>query len=176
MLRIISERSLDSDEELCACFMDGQKACDRVKWTKSMEILKNNSVDWRQRRVINKLYMGHRVKVRLDKDDTRSVKRLEEELDNGAVCHRFCPTCTSKYLIKEALERFGDFEIGGSVIHIVKYGDYLVLLAEKEVVLQSLFYRQMVIGRCYRMERNVENSNVHLSFVLRSSCIPEKRA
>jgi hypothetical protein len=36
MLRIISERTLFIDEELCACFIDWQKAFDRVNWTKLM--------------------------------------------------------------------------------------------------------------------------------------------
>jgi hypothetical protein len=40
MLRIISERTLDIDEELCACFIDWQKAFDHVNWTKLMQILK----------------------------------------------------------------------------------------------------------------------------------------
>jgi hypothetical protein len=40
MLRIISERTLDVGEEVCACFIDWQKAFDRVKWTELMEILK----------------------------------------------------------------------------------------------------------------------------------------
>jgi hypothetical protein len=34
MLRIISERTLDVGEEVCACCIDWQKAFDRVKWTK----------------------------------------------------------------------------------------------------------------------------------------------
>jgi hypothetical protein len=40
MLRIISERTLDIDEGLCACFIDWQKASDRVNWTKLMQALK----------------------------------------------------------------------------------------------------------------------------------------
>jgi hypothetical protein len=36
MLRIISERTLVIDEELCACFIDWQKAFDRVNSTKLM--------------------------------------------------------------------------------------------------------------------------------------------
>jgi hypothetical protein len=32
MLEIISERNLDIDEELCACFIDWQKAFGRVNW------------------------------------------------------------------------------------------------------------------------------------------------
>jgi len=34
MLRIISERTLEIDEELSVCFIDWQKAFDRVNWTK----------------------------------------------------------------------------------------------------------------------------------------------
>jgi hypothetical protein len=32
MLRIISERTLDIGEEICVCFIGGQKAFDHVKW------------------------------------------------------------------------------------------------------------------------------------------------
>jgi hypothetical protein len=45
------------DEELCACFIDWQKAFDRVNWTKVMQILKGIGIDWRERRLISKLYM-----------------------------------------------------------------------------------------------------------------------
>jgi hypothetical protein len=48
---------LDIDEELCACFIDWQKAFDLVNWTKLMQILKGIGVDWRERRLISKLYM-----------------------------------------------------------------------------------------------------------------------
>jgi len=41
----------------------------------------------------------------------------------------------SECLTKEALEAFGDFKIGGQIIHTVKYADGLVLLANEEMVL-----------------------------------------
>jgi len=47
MLRIISERILEIDEELCVCFIDWQKAFDQVNWTKLMQIIKGNDIDWR---------------------------------------------------------------------------------------------------------------------------------
>jgi hypothetical protein len=55
MLKRISERTLEMDEELCACFMDWQKAFDRVHWIKLMEILKGTGIDWRGRRLVSKL-------------------------------------------------------------------------------------------------------------------------
>ena len=44
----------------------------------------------------------------------------------------------SQCLTKEALEGFGDFKIGGQIIHTLKYADDLVLLAKEEKVLQDM--------------------------------------
>ena len=74
MIRIIAERTLEIDEELCICFIDWQKAFDRVNWTKLIQILKRTGIDWREKRLISKVYMDQRVKVRLDRGETRSVQ------------------------------------------------------------------------------------------------------
>ena len=50
MLRIISERTLEIDEELCVCFIDWKKAFDRLNWTKLIQILKGTGIAWRERR------------------------------------------------------------------------------------------------------------------------------
>ena len=97
MPRIISERTLEIDENLCVCFIDWQKAFDRVNWTKLMQILKRTCIDWRERRLISNLYMAQSVKVRLNGGETRSVK-MEEELDKDAICHQFCSTCIANAL------------------------------------------------------------------------------
>jgi hypothetical protein len=62
-----------------------------------------------------------------------------------------------KYLTKEALEGFGDFNIG-QVINTVKYADDLVLLAKEETVLQGIIDRLIENGRRYKMEMNVEKN------------------
>jgi hypothetical protein len=50
MMRIIAERTLESDEDLCVCFIDWQQA--KVK-----QILKGAGIDWSEGRLIRKLYM-----------------------------------------------------------------------------------------------------------------------
>jgi len=40
MMRIIAERTLEIDEDLCFCFIDWQNVFDRVNWTKLMQIVK----------------------------------------------------------------------------------------------------------------------------------------
>jgi hypothetical protein len=62
MLRIISERTLDINKELCACFVDWQKTFEHVNWTKLMHVVKETGTD-RHKGRISKLYMKQGVKV-----------------------------------------------------------------------------------------------------------------
>jgi hypothetical protein len=124
-----------------------------------MLILKGTVINWCERRLISKLYMDQNVKLRLDQGETRSVKI------GRAVGQCYCLSpilfsLYSKYLTKELLEEFGDFRIGGQVIHTVKYADELVLQAREETVLQGVIDRLIEIGRCYGMEMNVEKTKV----------------
>ena len=66
----------------------------------------------------------------------------------------------SECLTKEALEGFGDFNIGGQIIQTVKYADDLVVLAKKEKVPQDMIDKLIEIGRCYGMETNMEKTKV----------------
>jgi hypothetical protein len=69
MLRIISERTLIIDEELCPCFTEWPENC-----TKLMQIVMGTGTDCHERRLISKFYMNHTVKIRLEQEKTRSVK------------------------------------------------------------------------------------------------------
>jgi hypothetical protein len=102
-----------------------------------MQILNGTGIDWRERRLINNLYMAQSVKVRLNRGGKRSVK-TGKGVRQGCCLSPFLFTLYSECLTKKALEGFGDFKIGGQIIHTVKYGDDLVLLAKEEKVLQDM--------------------------------------
>jgi len=63
-----------------------------------------------------------------------------------------------EYLSMEALEEFGSFKIRRQVIRTVKYECDLVLQAKEEAVLQGIIGRQINIGRCCGMQKNVEKT------------------
>ena len=104
MLRIISERTFEIDEELCVCSIDWQKAFDRINWTKLMQILKGTSIDWRERRLISNLYMARSVKVRLNRGETRSMK-IGRGVRQGCCLSPILFKLYSECLTIEALER-----------------------------------------------------------------------
>ena len=45
LMRIITERVLEVNEEMFLCFIDWQKAFDLVDWTKLLEMLRNIEVN-----------------------------------------------------------------------------------------------------------------------------------
>jgi len=144
MMRIIAERTIEIVEELCVCFIDWQKAFDRVKWTKLMQILKRTGMDWREKRLIRKLYMDQRVKVRLDRGEKRSVQ-IGRGVRQGCCLSPILFKLYSECLTKKALDGLGDFNIGEQIIQTVKYADDLVLMAKEETVLKGMIYKLIEI-------------------------------
>ena len=147
------------DAELCDCFIDWQKAFDRVKWTKLMQIVKETGIDWREIKLISDLYMAQSVKVRLNRGETVSAK-IGRGVKQGCCLSPILFNLYSECLTKEGRKGFGDFKIRGQIIHTVKYADDLVLLAKEETVLQDMIDKLIEIGRCCEMEMNVEKTKV----------------
>ena len=89
-----------------------------------MQILKISGIDWCERRLISKLYMDQRVKMRLDRGETRSVQ-IGRGVKQGCCLSPTLFNFYSDYLAKDALDGLGDFNIGGQIIQTVKYTDDL---------------------------------------------------
>jgi hypothetical protein len=132
-----------------------------------MQILKETGIDWREKRLINDLYMAQRVKVRLNREETRSVK-IGRGVRQVCCLSPILFNLYSECVTKEALEGFGAFRIGGQIIHTVKYADELVLLAKERKVLQDMIDKLIEIGRFYGMKINVEKSNKNFKTTIAS--------
>jgi len=107
--------------------------------------------------------MAQSVRVRLKRGETRSVK-FGRRVRQGCCLSPVLFNLYSECLTKEALEGFGDFKIGGKIIHTVKYADDLVLLAKEENVLQKMNDNLIEIGGCYGMEMSVEKNKSNENF------------
>src|SRR6476619_1095884 len=65
VMRMIYERSLKFGNNIYICFVDFEKAFDRVNSEKMMKVLQSIGVDWRDRRMISELYMNQEAVVRV---------------------------------------------------------------------------------------------------------------
>jgi len=104
--------------------------------------------------------MDQRVKVRLDRPDTRSVQ-IGRGVRQGCCLSPTLFNLYSKCITKEALDELRDLNIGRQIIQTVKYVGDLVLLAKEETVLQGMTDKLTEIGRCYVMEmKEIKKTNV----------------
>ena len=107
-----------------------------------MQILKKNGINWRERRLISKLYLVGNVKVQLDQEKTKIVK-IGREVRQGFCLSPIVFNLYSEYFNKKALE---ELKTGIQVICAMKYTDGLVLMAKEERGLRSKIDRLIEIG------------------------------
>jgi len=103
--------------------------------------------------------MDQRVKVRLDRGESRSVQ-IGRGVRQGCCLSPVLFKLYSECLTKESLDGLGYFNIGGQIIQTVKYADEYVLMAKEETVLQGMIDKFIEIGSCYGMEMNVQKTKV----------------
>jgi hypothetical protein len=102
--------------------------------------------------------MDQSVTLKLDQVETRSVK-TRRGVRPGCCLSTILFNFYIEYLTKDSLEGFGDFKIT-EVIFNVKYVDNLVLLDKDDAVLEDMTGRLTEMGRCYKMDINVEKTKV----------------
>jgi hypothetical protein len=93
-----------------------------------MQILKETGNEWRERRLVSKIYMDHSVKIRLDQWETRRVK-IWKAVRQLRCLSRVLSNLYRVYLTKEILEMFVYLNVGGQVIDVVKLPDDSARLA-----------------------------------------------
>ena len=124
---------------------------------------KENCIDWRERRLISKLYMDQKVKVWLDRGETKSVQ-IGRGVIQGCRLSPILFNLYSECLTKKALDGLGDSNIGGQIIQTVKYADELILMVKEKTVLQGMIDKLIEIGSCYGMEMNTEKNKSYENF------------
>ena len=121
-------------KKLYACFIDYEKAFDRVFHAKLMEILLNVDIDSKDRRIIQNLYWEQTASVKTGSgmSDTFKVKRGVRQ---GCV---LSPLLFNIYTDRIFREGLCGVKLGDEVFSNLRYADDTVLLAESEEELQKL--------------------------------------
>ena len=57
--------AIDFGQSLYVCFVDYEKAFDRIDWQKMMEVLKSFGLDWNERRLIWELYTNQSAVIQV---------------------------------------------------------------------------------------------------------------
>jgi len=160
VMRTICERSLEHGNEIFICFVDFEKAFDRIDWVKMIEILKKIGVDWRDRRLILKLYLNQKAVVKIQ-EEFSDEGEIGRGVRQGCCMSPLLFNIYAEAMMMEAMEGIEEgINIGGNLLNDVRFADDQGMLAGSEAGLQKTMDGLNTTSLKYDMKINIEKTKV----------------
>lgn len=134
-MRMVQERYLEVNKDVYICFIDYEKAFDRVDQEKMIECLRNIGVDDRDCRIITTPYWLETAVLRIGVGYSPSIE-IKREVRQGCV---LSPGLFNRYteFIFRKIENINGVILGGQQYNNFRYADDTALLGETGKDLQE---------------------------------------
>ncbi|KAG1672188.1 Nuclear receptor subfamily 2 group E member 1 [Nymphon striatum] len=160
VMRTISERYLEHGKDVYVCFIDYEKAFDRVNWTYLLKLLKQLEVDWRDRKLITALYMNQSAVMRVG-GNTSDKCTLGRGVRQGCLMSPVLFNIYGEAMIQDALHEMDvGVSIGGRSVKAVRFADDTALVASSVSDLQMMMDKLNASVELYGMRINEKKTKV----------------
>lgn len=160
VLRTMGERCIEHDQKLYICFVDYEKAFDRVDWKRLMEILKRLGVDWKERRLITGLYMGQTATVRTA-SGMAGPCTIGRGVRQGCLLSPLLFNIYAEAMMKEAMDEIEEgVKFGGHQIQAVRFADDQAMTASTKEGLQIIMDKLNEVVESFKMRINKSKTKV----------------
>ena len=137
VMNILSECNPEHNQNVYVCFVDFEKAFDRIRWDKLLEILKNIGIDWRDKKLLSELCMGQTAVVRTDDGETTPIV-IGRRTWQGCPLSPLLFNIYDEAIVREAFDDIKEgVKIGGNLIKEIKFADDKCVIASTEKGLQE---------------------------------------
>src|SRR3989441_5490245 len=155
-MRTLCERSLECEKEVYICFVDFEKVFDRVNWVKMFEIMKKLHIDWKDRRLLQDLYMRQVAVVRTVGEDS-DPGVIGRGVRQGCLISPLLFSIYAEVMMIEALEDMEEgVSVGGQLVSDVRFADDPGMVAGTEMGLQRLMNKLNDTAKNFDMKINVQ--------------------
>ena len=114
---------MEHGNNVYVCFVDFEKAFDRVNWVKMFEILKDLHVDWKDRRLLKDLYMNQEAVIRVAGGESKPGI-IGRGVRQGCPISPLLFSIYAEVMMIEALENMDEgIIVGGQVVSDVRFAD-----------------------------------------------------
>ena len=158
VMRMLYERNLEHGNDLYVCYVDFEKAFDRVRWDKMMQVLRELKVDWKDRRLIKDLYMRQTAVVRLECGDTEPGV-IGRGVRQGCPLSPLLFSIYAESMMRDAIDSIEEgMVVGGRLLKDVRFADDQAVLASSKEGLQRLMDGLNSAAEDYGMRVNVKKT------------------
>ena len=158
IMRMLTERAIEVQRDVYMCFLDYEKAFDKVRHTDMIEILQRLNLDGKDIRIITNLYWNQLAAVNIDNKLTSWVE-IKRGVRQGCV---LSPDLFAIYgeIILRSIEDMDGIKIGGVNINNIRYADDTVIIADTAEKLQNLIDRVNRESEAMGLKINVRKTEV----------------
>jgi len=153
-LQVLVQRSLDMNKDVYACFIDFEKAFDKVQHGKMLKALQDAGIEGSNIRAIASLYWQQVASVLIDSEETIEIN-IKRGVRQGCVLSPTLFNLYSERIMTEALNEAAEgIVINGQLINNLRYADDTVLIASTAGELQVLLDRINRVSLQYGIKIN----------------------
>lgn len=155
---VLMQRCMDANQPVHVCFLDYNKAFDKVRHDRLIEILMRKNLDSRDVRIINNLYFNQTAIIEEETETSEEIE-IKRGVRQGCVLSPLLFNIYSEEIIKEALEeKTAGIRINGIPINNLRYADDTVLVAESAIELQDLLDRIVEVSSENGLTLNIQKT------------------
>lgn len=130
-LRTINERYLEKQKDVYICFINYEKAFDRVNHEKLIEKLKLAGMDGKDVRIIARLYWEQAAVVRTDQGNSEGIE-IRRGTRQGCVLSPYLFNLFTELIFRAIESEDEGVSVGGRRISNLRYADDTAITAENE--------------------------------------------
>ena len=155
-MRLICERYSEVDKDIYACFIDYEKAFDRVNHEEMIKCLIDIGVDGKDIKLITNLYWSQKAYIQLE-DELSGEIPIKRGVRQGCVLSPCLFNLYTEMIFRHVVDLKG-VTIGGININNLRYADDTVLMAESEENLQTILDEVNEAGKKFNMKMNAKKT------------------
>lgn len=159
-IQVLVQRCRDVDHPVFTCFIDFEKAFDRVKHDKLVKILQEVGIDDRDLQIIKNLYWNQQASVKIGQNTSETIA-IRRGVRQGCIMSPLLFNLYSEYIFREALDKIeGGVKVNGVNVNNLRYADDTVLLASSPEELQLLVDRVTNMCDEYGLKLNTKKTKL----------------
>lgn len=140
-LNVLAQRCLDMNHDIYLCFVDFEKAFDKVQHGKLIEILNSKNIDSRNIEIISRLYWNQTAKVKVDNQFTENIE-IQRGVRQGCVLSPLLFNVYSEAIFQNTLSDSKEgISINGEILNNLRFADDTVIMTDNMNDLQNVMQR-----------------------------------
>ena len=157
-LQVLAQKCMDQQKSLYICFVDFEKAFDKVPHARLINSLVNLGIDEKDIQLIKNLYWHQMAKIRTKNTISTEIE-ICKGVRQGCILSLILFNVFSEELFKFAMENISDgIKVNGETINSIRYADDTVLMADTDVGLQNIMDSVQRACSDYGMKINVKKT------------------